>query len=962
MAITSSLLKTLLHKTIADGLYKEVQSRNSRYYYFLGKTINWEDEQAPPFPTDSYKYELATRNEMITLKEIKPSDVAFVVPRIDWVSGTIYDIYDDQYSTEVIGLNLTDGGGNYTSPPDIVIGPPNLFGGVQATAVANLTNGSVTSIDMVHTGSGYTNPPQVSFINGGTSPSAARAVGVLSKAPSNSQKLEDARFYIMTDEYNVYKCIDNNNNAKSTSKPIGTQVAPITLADGYIWKYMFNVPIALRTKFLTNDQMPVITALTEQFYSAGGIESVIIQNRGMNYTQATISVTGDGYLEADPVFLTSVYYTNRGTGYSDGDDIIIAKPIDTSSSWLPLTQYYYGTFILSSANNIYEVVQAGTTSEIEPTHHTGTVLNGSVALKFAGSIPRAYPSFNGSGAVTVNLLGSVKEVNLTDYGYGYTSNPPIKFTPPTLTFSGTGVNTGTETITLGAHWFMDGDRVTYKNGGGTTIPGLVNNTTYWIIKTSSTTVKLASTYDNAMNGIAVNLTGAGVGSSHTLSNELDLPQAFADLSPTGIVKRIIITDPGNNYPTAPTVTIGNAWTASTTVSIGQQYFVANRLYTVTGGGTTGTTAPVGTNIGVPITNGTATLIYAGHAASGEASLKYGAGYNGNPSVSVSTTTGSGFVALIQSAPSAAKLIPLLENGQIVGVQVDNPGVGYSTAKLTVSGDGTLADLAADIAIGNINTLQANNELLTVDGSINNIQVVSQGYGYGTATISVEGDGTGLIARASLFNGKVVKINIVNAGSGYTWAKITINGNGFGATARAIISPFGGHGKSAFEELFARTLMFYSNVSLDKNQGFDVNNDYRQVGIIKNLRGYGVSNRYDSALGSACFVVEGNYDPAQFTKDMLLTTPRIVNGVTLYKNYRVISTNAAGTGMLIQMLDNDPPQVSDLLSNPSNQYFTVTQIGNPTVDKYSGDLLFIDNKAGFTPSADESVTLRTVVRF
>ena len=447
-----------------------------------------------------------------------------------------------------------------------------------------------------------------------------------------------------------------------------------------------------------------------------------------------------------------------------------------------------------------------------------------------------------------------------------------------------------------------------------------------------------------------------------MSNELDLPTAFTDLSPTGVVKRIIITDPGNNYPVAPTVTIGTEWTPSTAVLIGQQYFKSNRLYTVTASGTTGSTAPTGTDLGVSITDGSATLIYAGHAASGEASLRYGAGYNGNPSVTISSTTGTGFSAIIQSSPSSAKLIPLLENGQIVGVQIDNAGVGYSTAKLSVTGDGSLADLTADIAIGNINTLQANNELLTTNGSINNIQVVSQGYAYGTATISVEGDGVGLMARPVLYNGKVIKVTITNPGSGYTWANITITGNGYGATARAIISPYGGHGKSAFEELFARTLMFYSNVSLDKNQGFEVNNDYRQVGIIKNMRGFDVTTRYDSALGSACFVVEGNFNTSNFTRDMLLTTPRNVNGVTIYKRFRVISTNADGTGMLVQMLDNDRPQVSDVLSNSNNQFFTITQVGNPTVDKYSGDLLFIDNKAGFTPSADESVTLRTVVRF
>jgi hypothetical protein len=70
MTTSSSLLKTLLHKSIAEGLYKEVVSRTSKYYYFLGKTLEWEDEVNPPIPTDSFKYEKEGRKEMITLKEI----------------------------------------------------------------------------------------------------------------------------------------------------------------------------------------------------------------------------------------------------------------------------------------------------------------------------------------------------------------------------------------------------------------------------------------------------------------------------------------------------------------------------------------------------------------------------------------------------------------------------------------------------------------------------------------------------------------------------------------------------------------------------------------------------------------------------------------------------------------------------------------------------------------------------
>ena len=204
MANSSSLLKTLLHKTIAEGLYKEVISRTSKYYYFLGKTLSWDSEESPPYPVDSFQYEKDTRNEIITLKQIKPSDVGFVVPRIDWTSGETYDIYDDQYSTEVQGLNIINGGGGYTAVPTLTISPPDLPDGVQATAEASLYNGEITTTTLTNRGSGYTNTPSVTITGGGLGEGAV-IEGVITKAPSTSQKLEDCQFYVITDEYNVYK-------------------------------------------------------------------------------------------------------------------------------------------------------------------------------------------------------------------------------------------------------------------------------------------------------------------------------------------------------------------------------------------------------------------------------------------------------------------------------------------------------------------------------------------------------------------------------------------------------------------------------------------------------------------------------------------------------------------------------------------------------------------------------------
>ena len=93
----------------------------------------------------------------------------------------------------------------------------------------------------------------------------------------------------------------------------------------------------------------------------------------------------------------------------------------------------------------------------------------------------------------------------------------------TLTFDGSDssvVSAANDTITSLTHRFVQGQRVTYNKGGGTVIAGLSDGV-YYIIKEDHNTIKLATSASNAANGIAVNITGVGGGSSHTLNVAFD---------------------------------------------------------------------------------------------------------------------------------------------------------------------------------------------------------------------------------------------------------------------------------------------------------------------------------------------------------------------------------------------------------------------------------------------------------
>ncbi len=94
----------------------------------------------------------------------------------------------------------------------------------------------------------------------------------------------------------------------------------------------------------------------------------------------------------------------------------------------------------------------------------------------------------------------------------------------TLTFDGSSsdvVSVANDTLSIGQHRFITGQKVTYSHGGGTLITGLLNGSIYFIIKESQTTIKLANTASDASNGIAVDLTGLGAGTSHTLNVKFD---------------------------------------------------------------------------------------------------------------------------------------------------------------------------------------------------------------------------------------------------------------------------------------------------------------------------------------------------------------------------------------------------------------------------------------------------------
>ena len=94
----------------------------------------------------------------------------------------------------------------------------------------------------------------------------------------------------------------------------------------------------------------------------------------------------------------------------------------------------------------------------------------------------------------------------------------------TETFDGSAssvVSTSAETIKVLNHRFIQGQRVTYNNGGGSNIGGLTSGTAYYVIYDTAHTIKLATNASNAAGLTAINLNAVGGGTSHTLNASFD---------------------------------------------------------------------------------------------------------------------------------------------------------------------------------------------------------------------------------------------------------------------------------------------------------------------------------------------------------------------------------------------------------------------------------------------------------
>lgn len=345
----------------------------------------------------------------------------------------------------------------------------------------------------------------------------------------NDANLYSKAFYVVTDNSEVYKCIDNNGGANSTVKPSLTTTAGVfKTGDGYVWKYMYTVDAASNTKFTTTDYIPVVPN-TEVRSNAlpGSIDVIKVTNGGNSYTVYETGYIGGVVVVNDETtianriqlpttssnlsgfYVNSSIYLKSGFGAGQIREIIASNGtskeitlkesiqtfarLDLSNIQGTITTGYYAeqpydlidmlytqgyfnanTTITQSDTGVSYIVLVANTSVIR-----GSRLLSNSVFTPGADLPFVDTSSSGTlepGTVSVGNVGSCEVAFVVTPGSGYTANATVTIANTGETGSGATANAQsnaagkiqTINITAGGTGYFTAPTVTISEPANTT--------------------------------------------------------------------------------------------------------------------------------------------------------------------------------------------------------------------------------------------------------------------------------------------------------------------------------------------------------------------------------------------------------------------------------------------------------------------------------------------------------------
>lgn len=257
------------------------------------------------------------------------------------------------------------------------------------------------------------------------------------------------------------------------------------------------------------------------------------------------------------------------------------------------------------------------------------------------------------------------------------------------------------------------------------------------------------------------------------------------------------------------------------------------------------------------------------------------------------------------------------------------------------------------------------------GQVIGYAVDSGGAGYSsTPTISIVGNGTGAKGGATISGGQVTAVEIIDSsgtytlGSGYDYAEVVVTGGGSPtkpASVRAILGSPLGLGGDPRDDLRSSAVMFNAKPDGTEGGDFIVGNDFRQVGLMKNLELPDSDAKFTESTGIAL-------------KKLVLSS--VTTGFTADNT---IQGSTSGVQALIDRVDSSniwyhQTEVTGFGNFDSGENITETDGNgagvlnasfapyvNPEVDVFSGEVLYIDNRASVTRATDQTEDIKIVIQ-
>jgi hypothetical protein len=256
----------------------------------------------------------------------------------------------------------------------------------------------------------------------------------------------------------------------------------------------------------------------------------------------------------------------------------------------------------------------------------------------------------------------------------------------------------------------------------------------------------------------------------------------------------------------------------------------------------------------------------------------------------------------------------------------------------------------------------------IPGAIVGYRLTNTGSGYTTApSVTIQGNGTGAKATAFIDGGSISKIEMAESGgnkvfgTGYDFASVSITGGGgTNATAEPIISFKNGFGADPRDDLKCTSLMFNVKPAGDEDSDWVVNNDFRQIMLVRNIKDSANGTIYTGNTGNALKMMNISSINAAFTRD------------------QTIIGNTSGAKAVVDTLDDNSlfyhqNETTGFLSFQNGEVINEQNAsGNATIDSANvlsardvdpatGQILYIDNRAAVTRSDDATEDIKIIIR-